>query len=152
MKVYVASHDADIADNLAATLATLGHEIISTWHLEPLRPTLTFSEQDRQAIASLDLQQIEQSEVLVLMAGPEKYSGGKFVEAGFAMGLGKRVIVYGRRENMLLWHESVEQAQSLSELVSLLSRSGPSPAASRSSGLTAMPETSTVSNSATSPT
>jgi len=56
-------------------------------------------------------------DALVLVAGKEKYSGGKFVEAGIAIGLGKRVVVLGRRENMLLWHPlvtSVEEPEDIS--------------------------------------
>jgi hypothetical protein len=59
-------------------------------------------------------------DVLVLIAGPDRYSGGKFVEAGIAIGAGKRVIVMGRRENMLLWNPDIDAVDTPDEVCALL--------------------------------
>ncbi len=54
-----------------------------------------------------DAGQVAECDCLVLIAGRDKYNGGKFVETGIAMGLKKIVIIIGHRENMLLWHPSI---------------------------------------------
>jgi len=64
------------------------------------------------------------ADALILLAGPDKYSGGKFVEAGIAIGAGKRVIVIGRRENMLLWHPQVDRVDTVDEAIYLLGTVG----------------------------
>jgi hypothetical protein len=63
-------------------------------------------------IATEDVIDVINCDSLVLVSGPDKYLGGKFVEAGIAIGLGKRVIIIGRRENMLLWHPWCETVSS----------------------------------------
>lgn len=64
-------------------------------------------DKEKSRIAKEDADGVESSDALVLVAGPDRYSGGKFVEVGIALGMRKLVVVIGRRENMLLWHPSV---------------------------------------------
>lgn len=85
-------------------------------------PTATYTEAQREAVAQMDLEDIKGSDALILLAGPEKYSGGKFVEAGYAMGKGKPVVIVGRRENMLLWLPSIIQVNSVRDALALLER------------------------------
>ena len=108
MKVYVACHSLGLALDQAELLKAEGHEIVSRWLQEPFLKTGEYTVEDRQRIASMDFDDIAACDMVLLIAGPEKYSGGKFVEAGIALGLGKRVAVTGGRENMLLWHPTVE--------------------------------------------
>ena len=103
MKVYVASHDRWAALHVASVLEDKGHFVTSMWHYKDFNATSLHSEAERAEIAAEDVADIRRADALVLIAGPDKYSGGKFVEAGVAIGLGKRVVVLGRRENMLLW-------------------------------------------------
>lgn len=113
MKIYIASHSSDSANRAARYIeSNLSPQvqIISTWHrkeADGLQATASLSIADREAIAIRDVDEVQQCDVLILIAGPDKYSGGKFVEAGIAFGLCKRVIVVGRRENMLLWHPDI---------------------------------------------
>lgn len=107
MKVYVASHDRWAACHTAAVLERHGHAITSMWHEKEFNPTEKHTEAERAEIAEEDFADVSRANALVLIAGPDKYSGGKFVEAGIAMGLGKPVVVIGRRENMLLWLPTV---------------------------------------------
>lgn len=58
--------------------------------------------------------------VLVLLAGPDKYTGGKFVEAGFALGRGFDVVVVGRIENGMLHHPSVTNVADVESLITYL--------------------------------
>ena len=103
MKIYVACHERELAHSTAEVLSASGHEITSRWHNKAFHPMDFHSEVEREQIAQEDFDDISAADSLVLIAGPEKYSGGKFVEAGIALGMGKRVLVIGRRENMLLW-------------------------------------------------
>lgn len=108
MKIYVASHDRWAACHAASVLRGKGHEIMSRWHEKEFLATEAHTEFERALIAKEDVDDVTASDTLVLISGPDKYSGGKFVEAGIAIGQGKRVIVIGRRENMLMWLPSIE--------------------------------------------
>jgi hypothetical protein len=99
VKVYISCHHPDPANELAVALTSAGHTVVSTWHTsaEP-RP----DHNDVRAWAykcGENFDQIMQSELLVLVGGPDKYPGGKFIEAGYAYATGVKVMVLGRREN-----------------------------------------------------
>lgn len=115
MKIYVACHSREIADATATALIERGHEVTSRWHSKAFHPTSQHTPEECAAIAQEDYDDIAAADALVLVAGPDKYSGGKFVEAGIAIGMGKPVTVIGRRENMLLWLPSVRVVNSVSE-------------------------------------
>jgi len=103
MKIYVAAHDKELAHSKAEELKAKGHEIVSKWHSKEFLPTEKHSVEERFEIAVEDLNDIKLSDCLLLISGPEKYSGGKFVEAGIAYGMNKPVFFIGRRENMLCY-------------------------------------------------
>jgi hypothetical protein len=109
MRFYVAAHDKLLASLVSRVITAAGHDCTSTWLKSEFLPTKDHTIEERMSIAFEDFEDVCSSDVLVLVAGDEKYSGGKFVEAGIAMGRGIPVIVIGRRENMLLWHHSVMQ-------------------------------------------
>ena len=108
MRVYVASHDRWAACHVADILRHQGHIVTSRWHGKEFLPTLSHTEAERAEIAQEDFDDVSASDALVLIAGPDRYSGGKFVEAGIALGQGKRVVVIGHRENMLLWLPTIQ--------------------------------------------
>lgn len=116
--IYISSHSAEEANALAAKLTEADHVIASTWHTETgPRPDLS----DALAWArkaKRNQEQIRNAEVLVLIAGPDKYAGGKFYEAGYAHGVGTGVIVLGRVENGMLHSNSVGKASTVEELLS----------------------------------
>jgi nucleoside 2-deoxyribosyltransferase len=91
------------------------HEIVSRWVNMPFNPTESHTVDERKAIAKMDADDVAACDCLILLSGPAKYSGGKFVESGIALALGKRVVVVGARENMLLWHPAVEQIDDVRE-------------------------------------
>lgn len=120
MNVYIASHSKEQACAIANALSSAGARVTSTWHdIEFLR-THEHSEADRESTALRDTDEIDQADVLVLDSGQEKYAGGKFVEAGYALGTGKTVLVIGRRENMLLWHPLIKFANTTDEAIAIL--------------------------------
>ena len=122
MKIYVASHCKLAGLHVATVLESADHFITARWLHSEFKPTEQYSAQAKFTVAQEDYDDVVASEALVLVAGPDKYSGGKFVEAGIALGLGKRVVVVGRRENMLLWHPSIEQVETPEEAARLLGR------------------------------
>jgi len=114
MKLYIAADDQTAARHAAALCRRDGHTIVSTWLNQPFNRTAEHTVDERQALADRDVDEVLAADALVLLAGPEKCPGGKFVEAGIAIGCGSEVHVVGRIENMLLWstaarhHASVE--------------------------------------------
>ena len=110
MKIYVASHCQERAKRLATLLIAQGHIITSRWVFLAFLPTDAYLAPRRREIAEEDLQDVSSSEALILIAGPDKCPGGKFVEVGYALGLGREVYVLGRLENMLMWHPVIEDA------------------------------------------
>ncbi len=102
MRIYIACHSKESATDFAETVPEWV-SVVSRWHSKEFLPTENHTESERYSIAIEDANDIRRADALVLIAGDEKYSGGKFVEAGIAYGLGKPVYVVGRRENMLTY-------------------------------------------------
>jgi nucleoside 2-deoxyribosyltransferase len=67
-----------------------------------------------------NISKIKQAKYLVMQSDYDKVPGGKFVEVGVALALGKRVIVIGRRENLYSYHPLVTQIYDLDELLGVL--------------------------------
>lgn len=107
MKVYISSHDKWAALHVARVLADAGHLITSTWHDGPAGRSASYSDAERAEIASRNADQIGTTDALVLVAALDRVPGGKFVEAGIAIGMGKRVLILGARENLLMSHPRV---------------------------------------------
>ena len=119
MNIYVASHSRELAVEAATALREAGHVTTSRWHDKAFHPTEHHTEVERREIAQEDYDDIAVADAL---AGPDRYSGGKFVEAGIAMGFGLPVTVVGRRENMLLWHPSIAAVENLPALLRTLTQ------------------------------
>jgi hypothetical protein len=122
--VYISSHDKGEAEKLAAALRAAGHNVVSTWQDEPPYPEGKLNnapDDDKVAGAEVNVAIIaRRTAVLVLIAGPDKYTGGKFVEAGVALAVGARVVVLGRRENALLYHPKVDAVSDVDALITYL--------------------------------
>lgn len=113
MRIYIASHSRELAEEAAAVFERKAYVVASRWHRKEFLPTEAHTEQERIVIAQEDYDDIASSDALILLSGPDKYSGGKFVEAGIAIGMGKPVTVVGRRENMLLWLPTVSVVETV---------------------------------------
>lgn len=118
MKLYIAGNNQEEARAVAGILRAAGHTITSRWLEEDFSRTSEYTEQDRERIASIDLEDVTLADALVICASPRRVPGGKFVEAGIAMGQGKTVYVLGHRENMLLWHPQVKRFDSVENFIS----------------------------------
>ena len=120
MKVYIASHSKEEALKVREILLKENHESTARWLNESFNKTDTYSDFDKGRIAAMDMHDVLRSDALILIAGLEKYTWGKFIEAGIAMGSGKKVIVLGRIENMLLWHPQVIQVEDVFNAMDIL--------------------------------
>jgi nucleoside 2-deoxyribosyltransferase len=118
--VYIACHDQKRAIEVADAIGDAGFETTSRWLVQPFGPSNTFDEDTRRRFAAENFDDVRRSDVLVLVAGPDRYSGGKFVEAGFAYGLGKHVVILGRRENVQCYGSHMQTVETSDELVALL--------------------------------
>jgi nucleoside 2-deoxyribosyltransferase len=82
----------------AEELGRLGIEVTSRWLSSPT-PELT--DEAWLHLAATDKADVERAEALVLFAEPDRDGGGgRHVEFGMALALGKRVIVLGAVENL----------------------------------------------------
>lgn len=99
-----------------------GHMIVSTWHD---RPFFKLSiDDDKTKIADFSFEQIKDSDIVLLIDDPDTVPGGKFVDAGFALGLGKKVVLVGRRENLKMHSSSVLSADTPTDVTKLLTELG----------------------------
>lgn len=120
MKIYIASHNQKEAQELAERLTKAGHIITSTWINESFKRTHEYNPADRISIANKDVDEVRKSDALVLISGQDWCPGGKFVEAGVAIGLGIPVLALGHLENMLLWHYRVIAVKDIDGLLAKL--------------------------------
>lgn len=111
MRFYIASHCKMLAVELRDKLNRLGISVTSSWIDSEFMPTDHYTESECTQIAESNFNDIKSSDALILISGPDKYSGGKFVEAGYAMALGKPVFVVGHRENMQMWGKLVSEIE-----------------------------------------
>lgn len=91
---------------LAADLSERGHIITAQWLTEPHGPEATLdsiSQADLIKYANIDITEIRHCDTFLFMSeDPLKGTprGGRHVEFGYALALGKRIVVYGPKENI----------------------------------------------------
>jgi len=124
VKVYISSHDVERAREAAAAVEAAGHSVVSTWHLGtgPMKRAADMTADEMTNKARANAHQIGLCDALLLVASADKVPGGKFVEAGIAIGRGKRVVVWGDRENLLLHHPAVTAAAAIETVVEMVGR------------------------------
>lgn len=122
MKLYIAGADKTMAANLALVCRDAGHEIVARWLAEPFKRTNKYEENERVQLAIKDVEDITAADAVVLCSSLDLVPGGKFVEAGVALGQMKMVYVLGRRENMLMWHPQILQFNNIKDLLEALGR------------------------------
>lgn len=120
MRLYVSAHDRADAERVAGELIAGGHAVVSTWHTGEYVKSAEMSVADKASRARSNRHQIRAAEGLVLVACDGSVPGGKFFEAGIAVEAGKRVVVLGRRENLMLHHPDVLQADDVAGVLAAL--------------------------------
>ena len=112
MRVFIASHSQSQAASLKSALECAGHEVSARWITTDTKfghGLLAYTDLERRDLAQMDERDVRSSDALVVLAETEGKTvpGGKHVETGIALALGKPVAVLGRRENIFHWHPSV---------------------------------------------
>lgn len=117
MEFYISSHHPVLANEVAQKIREAGHKVRLTWHDKPDdRPAKDDAVAWSQK-AQANFCEIIHSDVVVLTGGEDKYTGGKFVEAGFGLGQGCRVCVVGRVENGMLYHPAIRRYDTVEEML-----------------------------------
>ncbi len=105
IKVYLAA-DYRLKDELyilALILEAAGLEVTSRWIHAKEEPITGLSLERRRECSVIDLEDIRAADVFVLV-NPEEFAksgtGGRHVELGYALGIGKPVVVFGERTNV----------------------------------------------------
>lgn len=123
MKLYIAAHSQEAAASLMQALQSRGHKVTSRWILADKKfnqGIKAYTDAERTAITIMDEEDVRTAiDGLVLLAeGPGKMvPGGKHVETGIALALGRDVFVIGRRENIFHWHPRVQLFDSIQEFL-----------------------------------
>lgn len=109
MRVYISCHHPHPAQKIAAVIISGGHEVVSSWHVKSGPPPAREDVTSWRKIAARNFNEIETADVLVCVAADSKQygPGGKFVEAGYALGLDKPVLSIGAIENGMMNHPNV---------------------------------------------
>jgi nucleoside 2-deoxyribosyltransferase len=125
MKFYIAARFSrrPECNALSHKLRALGHEITSRWvlpnsdHVAPTGLSAQAADRERQRFATEDCQDVYDCDAVVsLMEEPRSNSrGGRHVEFGYGLGLGKTMYVIGPRETVFhhlgeVIHFDTEQA------------------------------------------
>lgn len=126
MKVYVAAMygKRDYArDHVAAVLREAGHEVTARWLWEDEPPG-----SERES-AVKDLEDVARADAIVLLTNPigTKYSGGgRHVEFGYALALGKHCFTVGEHETIFQYLPQVLVCSSITVVVDQLNLMTPS--------------------------
>lgn len=115
MKIYLAnffSKKAEVAKR-AEELKSMGHSVTARWYNEQVPHTVMLKDLPNQyhvETAEADIEDITSADTLILFTGTDRdYAsipaeglarGGRHFETGYALALGKMVIVVGTKENV----------------------------------------------------
>jgi nucleoside 2-deoxyribosyltransferase len=128
VKLYLAgryTRKHEIAGH-AATLRAVGHEVTATWFEEPHGPQVQLADVTEAELcmyAARDLEEIRAADIFVLYSESDQtYNrrGGRHVEHGFALALGKNIFVVGKRENIFHYLPMTQHFESTAALLEAL--------------------------------
>lgn len=131
MKIYIAARFSrrPEANQLAQELKALGHTVTSRWvkpdadHVLPTGLSAQAADAERQRFALEDLEDVAECNWCVsLMEEPRNNSrGGRHVEFGIAVGMGKKLSVIGPRETVFHHLPAVEHFDNVESFISFYS-------------------------------
>ncbi len=126
MKLFIASHSQIAAKKLRDILIEVGHEVTSRWITEDTNfhnGVDAYTDEERTRISVIDEEDVRKAEDgLILIAEQEGrcVPGGKHVETGIALGLGRPIYVIGRKENIFHWHPKVTIFKDVNEFLTYI--------------------------------
>jgi hypothetical protein len=123
MRIYLAGQFTRRSElvGYATQLQNKGYEVTSRWLFEDTSTPTTVQLRDcaddyKVRCAVRDIEDISMSDMLVFFSEEEMTPrGSRHVEFGYALGLGKKVVVVGVKEN--IFHELIEQFNTWKEFV-----------------------------------
>ncbi len=126
MKFFIASHSQETAKMVSDGLVALGHEVTARWITSDTKFShglTSYSDEERIHLTLMDEEDVHAAKdglVLIAEAEGRFVPGGKHVETGMALALGRPVYVIGRRENLFHWHPRVRVFASLEDFFAWL--------------------------------
>lgn len=125
MKVYLSSQYPRLADmrSRAMDLHAIGARTVSSWHDLPDVPDGALTAPDRERMAHMDLDDLERADLMVCFGdepGAYRGSGGKFVELGYAIGVGVSIVWVGPREGVFPYHRDVTHCETWEQALHLI--------------------------------
>ena len=120
MKIYISSENREIARDLATNFENLGYDVVSTWHVGEQEKFWHYTPTVKTRMIRRNDKEIRSADILLMTTCSYHVPGGKFVEAGIALGAGKQVVVYGERDNIVLYHPDVYATYCWSEVIKYL--------------------------------
>lgn len=121
---YIAAYRKDPALKLRELMWESDLEVDSSWlDVEDYGSPKSFDSRARAAANCYA--EVSRTDALVLIAEPDKglVKGGKFVEAGVALGMNKPVYIIGDRENTLMYLDGIKQFDTMEEFVTYVAGS-----------------------------
>lgn len=132
LKIYIAARFSrrPEAHALAKLLQSRGHEITSRWvkpdsdHVTPTGLSEQAADAERQRFAVEDLEDVQACDWCIsLMEEPRSNGrGGRHVEFGYALGLGKLMAIIGPRETVFHHLPNVWSYETLNQFIGDLDR------------------------------
>jgi len=108
MKIYIATKKQDAAVALRRKLKEIFQDkvsFVSSWIDQESYGNTPICQ--KMAIAERCENDVKQCDLLINIADEVNTHGGKHVELGIALALGKKIMVLGRKENIFHHHKSV---------------------------------------------
>ncbi len=135
MKIYIAARFSrrPEANALAHKLKELGHTITSRWvrpdcdHVMPTGLSMQAADSERQRFAQEDVADVKSCDCMIsLMEEPRNNSrGGRHVEFGMALALGKLCVLIGPRETVFHHLPNVTWYMDMDDFLSIWSARTP---------------------------
>lgn len=115
LSVYLASRHEDREDiiRVRKSLVKNGINVTSRWLLEGGVLKTNVVENEREGslhVLTNDLEDINIADAVVVFSPKKAFgngTGGRHVEFGYSLGIGKRLVLVGFRENVFHWHPDV---------------------------------------------
>ncbi len=131
MQFYIAGHSRDHALLLMEALQRMGHACTSRWISNDNKfESGEYTDLERRDLATMDEQDVRAAtDGLVLLSEAKGHlvPGGKHVETGIAIALGRSVYIIGRRENVFHWHPLCHLFPTSTEFLMHVRRIGAAP-------------------------
>ena len=123
MKIYLAARFSKRhkAHELGKYLCAMGHEIVSRWtlpdaeHVIPVGMSQQAADSERRRFAMEDIEDIDSCDWMIsLMEEPRNNGrGGRHVEFGYALALGKKLTIIGPKETVFHHLDQVDHFESV---------------------------------------